>query len=135
MGILFYCLSAFWGGIFVAFKKTKAVGITTIAAAAGNLLIDIVTIHRIGLYAASLSTLISYILLCLFRMIGVQKMIKLTYNFGLVGFILIIMIFQCYLSFIQNTIGNWINFVIGMILGIYLNKELIRKIIGMIGGV
>ena len=68
-------------------------------------------------------------------MIGVQKMIKLTYNFGLVGFILIIMIFQCYLSFIQNTIGNWINFVIGMILGIYLNKELIRKIIGMIGGV
>ncbi len=135
MGILFYCLSAFWGGIFVAFKKTKAVGITTIAAAAGNLLIDIVTIHWIGLYAASLSTLISYILLCLFRMIGVQKMIKLTYNFGLVGFILIIMIFQCYLSFIQNTIGNWINFVIGMILGIYLNKELIRKIIGMIGGV
>lgn len=135
MGILFYCLSAFWGGIFVAFKKTKAVGTTTIAAAVGNLLIDIIAIRWIGLYAASLSTLISYILLCVFRMIGVQKMIKLTYDFKQVVFILIIMIFQCYLSFIQNTIGNWINFVVGMILGIYLNKELIRKIIGMIGEV
>ncbi|MBD5156491.1 MAG: oligosaccharide flippase family protein [Butyrivibrio sp.] len=128
MGILFYCLSAFWGGIYVAFKKTKAVGITTIAAAVCNLVIDIATIHWIGLYAASLSTLVSYIALCIFRMIGVQKIIKLTYDFKQIGLILIIMMIQCCLSFMQNTVCNGINFVVGMVVGIYLNKELISII-------
>ncbi|MCM1308225.1 MAG: oligosaccharide flippase family protein [Butyrivibrio sp.] len=138
MGILFYCLSAFWGGIYVAFKKTKAVGITTIAAAASNLIIDIVTIRWIGLYAASLSTLISYIALCVFRMVGVQKIIKLTYDFKQIILILIIMIGQCVLSFMQNTVCNVINFVIGIIVCIYLNKELlgvlVKRIKKHIGG-
>ena len=49
-------------------------------AAACNLLVDIVLINYIGLYAASLSTLVSYILLCVYRMVDLKKIVQIRYG-------------------------------------------------------
>lgn len=123
MGILFYCLSSFWGGIFVAFKQTKAAATTTMIAAATNLAIDLITIHWIGLYAASISTLVSYIVLCILRLISVRKILTLKYNLKHIVLILALLTVECVLSFLQNTTSNVINFVFGVILFFTLNKN------------
>ena len=52
-------ISGFYGGIFTAYKDTKIMGTTTIAAAVINLVINLFTIKWIGVYAAALSTLIA----------------------------------------------------------------------------
>lgn len=60
-------LSWLCGGIYVAKKKTKTVANTTLISAIINLLIDVLLIKYIGLYAACISTLISYICLSIYR--------------------------------------------------------------------
>jgi len=133
MGTFFFCLSSFWGGIYIAFKKTTSIGITTVAAAALNLIIDLTTIKFIGLYAASISTLVSYVALCAFRLIGVQRFIKLTYQVKHCIIVLCILAAECVICFQQDDRLNWVNLGIGMIFGIYLTRSLIKGIFKKIG--
>ncbi|MCQ4022546.1 MULTISPECIES: lipopolysaccharide biosynthesis protein [unclassified Ruminococcus] len=132
MGIFFYCLSAFWGGIYVAYKKTKIVATTTIAAALMNLVIDIVAINWIGLYAASISTLVSYIFLCIFRLISVQKFLKLKYDFKYIFVVLGILTVECILSFQQQFVLNIVNFVFGTAAFLFLNRKLISVVLNKV---
>lgn len=135
MGIFFFCLSSFWGGIFVAYRKTKIVGLTTVIAAACNLLIDILAIRWIGIYAASISSLVSYILLCTFRLIGARKLVKIIYPWKHIIIVLILLSAQCVISFQQQTVLNVINFAIGITLAIVLNRKIIEAIIKKFKGV
>ena len=61
LGMLYSSVSSFMGGIYVAHKKTKSVGITTVIAAAINLIIDLLFVNIIGIYAGSVSTLVAYL--------------------------------------------------------------------------
>ena len=92
VGMFFFSMSTFLGGIYVAYMESKSVGITTTAAAACNLIVDIATIRWIGLYAASGSTLISYLFLFIFRSIDVQRIVKVRYSLTHMLVILAIMV-------------------------------------------
>ncbi|WP_141694375.1 oligosaccharide flippase family protein [Desulfosporosinus sp. BG] len=118
-------LASFLGGVYVAFKKTASVGITTMAAAVLNLLINCLLINRIGLYAASLSTVISYFLLVAFRMINVRKITNITYNYKKIMFCGASILFMCVLCYQRSTLMNIINALIGVVLFVFLNKSLI----------
>lgn len=125
MGMFFLCLSTFWGGIFVAMKKTKEVGTTTVIAAMLHLSINLTMIRIFGLYAASVACVIAYSLLCLMRAVRVQKIIKISYDVKHIGVFIAILLGQCMLCFLQNKYTNIINFVGGFIIGIALNYPLI----------
>lgn len=87
VAFLFQCLSGYLGGIFVALKQTKSVGMTTVAAGALNLMIDAVGIPMFGLSAAALGVLISYALLCIYRMYKLSVRASLTYNIPHIVFV------------------------------------------------
>ena len=59
IGIIFSCMASIVGGIYIAFKKTVNVGITTTIAAIINLIIDLGLVNLIGIWAGSISTLVS----------------------------------------------------------------------------
>lgn len=128
LGMFFYSMSAFLGGIYVAYKKTKSVGLTTLAAAVCNLIINLALINWIGLYAASLSTLISFFLLFIFRMTNARKFVNIRYNFKHLFIVLCIMLLECVLCFQQNLILNCVNFVLGAIVFFILNRSFIKAI-------
>ncbi|MBQ7596045.1 MAG: polysaccharide biosynthesis C-terminal domain-containing protein, partial [Clostridia bacterium] len=69
------------GGIYVAKKKTKQIASTTIVSAVLNIIINLALIHFIGLYAACISTLLSYMIMSIYRYIDCQKYVKLRLNF------------------------------------------------------
>lgn len=73
LGMYFSCLSLTIGGIYIAHKKTRSIGITTIIAAAINLGIDLLFVRIIGIWAGSVSTLISFMFLFFYRTYDVQK--------------------------------------------------------------
>lgn len=132
MAILFYCLSSFWGGIFVAYKETKAVATTTIVAAIINLAIDIFTMRWIGLYAASISTLVSYIVLCVLRLIRIQKILTIKYHAGYIFFILVLLTIECVFCSFQSVVFNIINFLFGAIMLGTLNRTIILSTIAKV---
>ena len=79
IAIFFNSLCSLLGGVFTAFKRSDVIGKTTIGGAIVNFVVNIVSIKFIGLYAASISTLISYIVIVILRTISANKLMKLIY--------------------------------------------------------
>lgn len=134
MGMFFVCMSTFWGGIFVALKQTKAVGITTVTAAVISVLFNLIMIHWIGLYAPAIASVVAYLTMCLLRAFSVQRMIKITYDIKRTVLIIAVLVAQCVLCFMQNTVLDAINLVIGLSLAFSLNREIIKAILSKVRG-
>lgn len=64
---MFSGLSANVGSVYIAYKKTIEISRTTIATAVINVLVHVCLINFIGLYAASISTLISFAAMFFYR--------------------------------------------------------------------
>lgn len=133
LAIFFSCMSSFLGGIYIACKATKNVGLTTVAAAACNLVIDFGLINHIGLFAASGSTLISFILLFAFRMIDVRKLVSIKYDFPRFITAIAVITFECFLCYINILPINIINMCFGFFSFCFLNKQIVSRVIVKVG--
>ena len=69
----FQVLSGMLGTIYVAKNNTKSIAITSIISALTNIVIDILLVNFIGIYAAVISTLLSYLILFIYRIKEVNK--------------------------------------------------------------
>lgn len=128
IAIFYSCLSSFLGGIYIAGKRTKSVGITTIIAAIINLMIDLIFVKKIGITAGSISTLASYIFIVYYRMINLKKYHNLKYNKKLIFIVNFILLFMSIICFINNTYLNFINVIIGIFFCYILNKRILINI-------
>lgn len=129
LGMFFYSQCAYLGGIYVAYKDTRSVGITTMAAAFCNLIVDLVAIRWIGLYAASGSTLVSYLFLFIFRMMDVRKIVRIRYDIKHILIVLGILVLESGLYFIRDPFFNVVNIVFGGVMFFVLNKTFVRAIL------
>lgn len=129
IAIIFSCMSAFLGGIYVAKKNIKSVGITTVCAAICNLLIDIGFVKKIGIYAGSISTLISYFFLLIFRMVELRKKYGIQYKLKEMISLFFILLLITTLCYMQNVYCNLLNFFIAIILFYVSNKKLIGVVL------
>lgn len=129
LGMFFYAMSAFLGGIYVAYMKTKSVGVTTTVAAVINLIIDLSFVNLIGIYAASISTLVSYILLFFYRLTDVKKFVLIQYEKSHMLLVFVCMVTAGALCMVQNRYLDIINCVLSVILFIALNKNFLSTII------
>lgn len=109
LGILFSCMVSFLGGIYVGLKKTKQVGISSAVGAGINLLINLLLIKRIGLFAASISTVVSFFLIFVYRIVDLKNYVGLEYDkkmfvLSFIGLIIITILF--YLDLTALYIGG-----------------------------
>ena len=79
---VFNCWSNLYGSLFGALKHTKTIAITTVFAAIVNIGINLLFINKIGLYAASFSTLAAYIIVTVIRHFEIIKKAKIKYRAG-----------------------------------------------------
>ena len=80
LGSVFNVLICLYSGIYIAKKLTKQVATTSVIGAVINILVNIVLIKYIGLYAAALSTTLSYFVMMVYRHIDLKKYIKLKFE-------------------------------------------------------
>ena len=132
MALLFSALASFMSGIYVAHKKTKSIGITTVCAAAINLVIDLSFVAHIGIFAASISTLVSYIFLTVFRIVDSHKFQIMHYQYLKIGVVLLILVTMCVFYSINSYASLFINIVIAIALNLKLNFYIILSGIQMI---
>lgn len=131
--LFFSGMAIYLGGIYLAFKASKNVGFTTIGAAVINIIVDISLINFIGLYAASVSTLVSYICLFIFRSVNIRKLTTIKYNFKTFTVILLIMIAEVILFYQRTLVFNIINAVLGYSVCLLLNKDIVKAMFITIG--
>ncbi len=128
MGSFFSGISSYIGGIYIAHKKSKEIGLTTIVAALVNLIINISLINFIEIYAASISTMVSYLFLALYRMKDVQKIQKINYNFKQIIIGLILLFTMCIINFANNNFFNIINVILSVTVFLVFNKNIAIKL-------
>lgn len=129
IAVYFSCMSSFLGGIYVAQKKTVNVGITTIIAAVINLVIDFVFVKLIGVYAASISTLVSYLFLTIYRMINIRKFQNIQYKPKELIIICACLTAFSILSSSTIDIKAFINLIIGTAFALIINLDIIKTAI------
>ncbi len=76
--MFFSGMAATIGSIYLAYNKTKNVSITTTMAGICNVIVHFALLNYCGLYAASISTLVSFALLFIYRFIFVRSFMPLT---------------------------------------------------------
>lgn len=132
MGIFFSCIVAFLGGIYVAYKKTISVGLSTFFGAVLNLTIDLLFVNSLGIYAASISTLVSFIGLAIYRMNDIRKFTNMSFKWKKIVLMTGILMLMCQISFAQVLWLNICNVLIAFAVAIPLNKSLIIVVYGKI---
>ena len=125
VGIVFYSISAFYGPIYGIVKKNWPTTISTIVASLVNISINLLFLKKHGVVVASISTLVGYFVICIYRMFNSRKYLSfkinyvsffvcslvllvesifvyLSYNPYIVGFISLILISVVYFSVIKD---------------------------------
>lgn len=80
VGVFFSSLVAFFGSIYVGEKKTNKVGISSAIGALINVVINLALMKRHGVIIAAISTIVSYLIICIYRAIDVKKYVLIKYN-------------------------------------------------------
>lgn len=76
IAVLFQVVVGLYSVIYVALKKSTEIAKTSFFAAIINIGVDLLLINYIGLYAASISTLVAYAAMAVYRYIDVRKYVS-----------------------------------------------------------
>ncbi|MBP3635032.1 MAG: oligosaccharide flippase family protein [Bacilli bacterium] len=114
--------------IYVAKKNTKAIANTSIISAIINIVTHLILIKYIGLYAAVISTFISFFTMSIYRLYDIRKKyFRIEIRKSLVVLSIIILIPILFAFYIENIYLRICALLISVIYSVILNKEVIRK--------
>ncbi len=130
----FSAIMGFLAAIYSALKMTKQIMVTSLVSAAVNLVIHLALINFIGLYAAAISTAISYATMTMHRYLGLRKKglrvridklpsLLLCLSAGVV----------CIMCYSGNSVVSIINVALACCIALMLNKSLITTVLRRIG--
>ena len=128
----FHSWGNLYGSLFTAVKSTKNIAKTTVYAAIINVAINLLFINKIGLLAASLSTLISYIIIVIMRHIEINKIVKINYDNKKVLLLIVLLIGVAYIYYINNLIISIIALLLSIVVFCMFNYKIVKFILNKI---
>ena len=123
---MFNILISFYGSIYVAKKLTKEIAKTSFFAAIINIIINCALIEYIGLYAASLSTLIAYFSMFIYRCFDVKKYVNIKIDYKIIVSMVMMYILTITIYFINNFMFNIFIVITTVLYSCMINKNNIR---------
>lgn len=109
--------------IYLAKKMSKQVASTTIMGAIINILINVVFIKIIGLYAACISTAISYFIMFFYRHIDLKKYMNIQYEKGFFLKSFLIFVFAISLYYYNHFYTNLFSLIVVCIYAFLTNRK------------
>ena len=130
--MLFSGMAATLGSIFIAYSKTKEVSFTTMLAGAGNIVLHFMLLNSCGLYAASVSTLISFLVLFVYRYFVIKSFFEIHFRIKKIVIQLAVLVFSWGAYSLKNNtlilIGFFLN-LICIVLVLVSNKQIIVNLL------
>ena len=123
LGSVFNVVICLYSAIYIAKKLTKQVASTSVMGAIINIVINVVLIKYIGLYAAALSTALSYFAMMVYRHYDLKKYMNIKYDNGLLLKTIAIYSFAILLYFQRNFYLDVLSLVVVVIYSFLLNKQ------------
>ena len=123
LGSVFNVAICLYSQVYLAKKLPKQVAVTAIIGAVINILINIVFIKYIGLYAAAISTAISYFVMMLYRHIDIKKHVNIKISKGFITNTIIIFSYSIFLYYQRDFYLNILNLVVVVLYAFIINKK------------
>lgn len=130
IGVFLSSISAFYGSIYIAQKETRAVGTSSAIGAVINLIVNLALVGSIGLYAASISTIVSYLILVAYRAADIKKhkLAAIEYDVKRLALCVVLILLCCTLCYIQTSLTDVINVLLALTFFFILNRKLICSV-------
>lgn len=126
---LFQAVVGLYSVIYVALKKSSEIAKTSIFAAVINIVIDLLLVKFIGLYAASISTLVAYGAMAFYRYFDVKKYVMVPLKTkNLIISVLVAMI-SLLTYYYRNTFLQVIGLVVVVIYAVLINKHFLLSVL------
>ncbi len=122
LGTVFNVAICLYSQVYLAKKLSKQVASTAILGAIINIIINVLFVKRAGLYAAAISTAISYFVMMMYRHIDLKKYVTITIEKGLILKSIFIYLFAIILYYQHNIYLHIFNLLIVCIYAFFLNK-------------
>lgn len=132
MAVMCQVMVGMYSAVYIALKKSSAIAQTTIIGAVINVVVNLLFIKVIGLYAASLSTLISFAVVMLYRRHDVKKYVKIKIPLKVVVTICLSFVAIICSYYYNHLALNSVSAVLAICFSIYTNLEFIKIVINKI---
>lgn len=127
LGTVFNVAICLYSQVYLAKKLSKQVASTAILGAVINILINVIFIKSLGLYAASISTAISYLVMMIYRHFDLKKYVNIKIEKGLIIKSIIILSITILLYYYNNIILNLINATLACLYAFISNKKFLSS--------
>lgn len=132
VAMFFSGMSATIGSIYIAYKRTKEVSITTILAGICNISVHLLMISEFNLYAASVSTLVSFLVLFICRCVFLKRFFVLKTDYKTSMLQIFILIISWYGYSAENTFVQLIGLILNVIYVIFFVKMHFSILLGIL---
>lgn len=132
LSTVFTCFGTFMGTAYIATKNTMRSFFTSSVSGILNILFNLILIPKIGIYAAAISNLISYVVVFIIRLYDAKKLIgfRVSYPKMFINFaILTVMTLANYLRGLPSYLILFVLFVIVFLMNFKLMMQMISRII------
>lgn len=119
---VFNVVICLYSQVYLAKKLSKQVATTAILGAIINILVNVVFIKSIGIYAAALSTTVSYFVMMIYRHFDLKKYINIKIETSLIIKSIIMFSITLFVYYYNNMWLNIINLIVVVIYCVLLNK-------------
>lgn len=119
---VFNVVICLYSQVYLAKKLSKQVATTAILGAIINILVNVVFIKSIGIYAAALSTTLSYFVMMVYRHFDLKKYINIKIETSLIIKSIIMFSITLFVYYYNNIWLNIINLIVVVIYCVLLNK-------------
>lgn len=129
IAVFFQALQGLYSAVYVALKKTKEIAKTSILSAVINILVNLMLIKFVGLYAASISTLVAFLVMCVYRYFDIKKYRDFSIYKRNIVLALFVCALNCATYYSRNKIAQFIVLVCVIMYSFALNNSIILSII------
>lgn len=129
---VFTCFSTFMGTAYIATKNTVRSLATSFISGVINVTINLALIPRIGVIAAGISTLASYVAVFIIRLIDAKRLIKFRFSLSKMiinNVILILMVAADYIRGVKSYIALSVLFLVAFALNLKCILQLLRMFV------
>ncbi|MCM1125567.1 MAG: oligosaccharide flippase family protein [Lachnospiraceae bacterium] len=131
--ILFYAMLlrivvGLYSAIYVAVKDTKKIAYTSAMAAMVNIIVNLLLIHRMELYAASISSMAAFGAMAIIRVIDIKRKVNIGISRKIFCLNIAMAITLAATYYINNTLLNIVMFIVVCIYTIVVNRNALNYI-------
>lgn len=131
IAVMIHGIGEYFGTIYTSAKKTKMLLYSSLTGGIANIILNCLLVRKYSAMGAAIATLISYLIIVVFRAIHTRTIMKLSFNYLKVSIMSIILVIMCVvqtLEFIYSFIYSFFMFAIILLVSYKTVKDILSGI-------